>query len=598
MGDKKRDLWAKIPKPIFNSKILKRRMRKAEGATVRHAHKFILKRLDNVREVQRNVVIWVLVMGILIAATGLQLMWNQQSYMTEGPGKNGAYAEAVLGPINTLNPLFAETSAEQSASYLMFSRLLSYDTTGHLNYDLASNITINDAKTVYTVTIRPNVKWHDGNKLTTKDIAYTVDLMKNPNARVTDTGWNDVTTKIINNNTIEFNLKSTYSAFENALTFPILPEHILGKIAPINIRENDFSQNPIGSGPFKLNLVQNVDTKSGRKIVYMARNDKYYGGMAKLERFQLHVYDTNDSILKALSLNEVSAAAGLSPVDIQNVNTKRYNITVKPIQSGVYAVINTKSEILKDVSMRKALQSATNTPAIINKLPKGTLPLWLPITTDQLTGDLPVALKFDKSGAEKILDDNGWKLNSQKVREKDGKALKLSVVALKNSELEYVLGILTDQWRDLGITIDVKIIDPKDETQNVVQSILQPRNYDVLVYQYNIGADPDVYAYWHSSQASLNGLNYSNYSNAISDDALISARARVEPVLRNAKYLTFSRQWLADVPAIGLYQSTIQYVTSNNAMSFDKSDVLISPIDRYSDVLNWSVGSRNVYKTP
>jgi peptide/nickel transport system substrate-binding protein len=598
MGDKKRDLWAKIPKPIFNSKILKRRMRKAEGATVRHAHKFILKRLDNVREVQRNVVIWVLVMGILIAATGLQLMWNQQSYMTEGPGKNGAYAEAVLGPINTLNPLFAETSAEQSASYLIFSRLLSYDTTGHLNYDLARNITINDAKTVYTVTIRPNVKWHDGNKLTTKDIAYTVDLMKNPNARVTDTGWNDVTTKIINNNTIEFNLKSTYSAFENALTFPILPEHILGKIAPINIRENDFSQNPIGSGPFKLNLVQNVDTKSGRKIVYMARNDKYYGGMAKLERFQLHVYDTNDSILKALSLNEVSAAAGLSPVDIQNVNTKRYNITVKPIQSGVYAVINTKSEILKDVSMRKALQSATNTPAIINKLPKGTLPLWLPITTDQLTGDLPVALKFDKSGAEKILDDNGWKLNSQKVREKDGKALKLSVVALKNSELEYVLGILTDQWRDLGITIDVKIIDPKDETQNVVQSILQPRNYDVLVYQYNIGADPDVYAYWHSSQASLNGLNYSNYSNAISDDALISARARVEPVLRNAKYLTFSRQWLADVPAIGLYQSTIQYVTSNNAMSFDKSDVLISPIDRYSDVLNWSVGSRNVYKTP
>jgi len=598
MGDKKLDLWAKIPKPKFNSKILKRRMRKAEGVTVRHAHKFILKRLDNVREVQRNVVIWVLAMGLLIAATGLQLMWNQQSYMTEGPAKDGAYAEAVLGPVDTLNPLFAETSAEQSASYLMFSRLLSYDTTGHLNYDLASNITINDAKTIYTVTIRPDVKWHDGKKLTAKDIAYTVDLMKNPNTRAADTGWGDVTTKVINDNTIEFNLKSTYAAFENALTFPILPEHILGKIAPNNVRENDFSQNPIGSGPFKLNLVQNVDTKSGRKIVYMTRNDNYYGGTAKLERFQLHVYDTNDSILKALSQNEVSAATGLSPVDIQNVNTKKYDIKVEPIQSGVYAVMNTKSEILKDVSIRKALQSATNTSAIISKLPKGTPALWLPFTVGQLTGDLPLEPKYDKLGAEKILDDNGWKLNSQKIREKDGKPLKLSVVALKNSELEYVQGILTNQWRDLGIIIDVKIIDPKDETQNVVQSILQPRNYDVLVYQYNIGADPDVYAYWHSSQASLNGLNYSNYSNPVSDDALNSARARVEPVLRNAKYLTFSRQWLADVPAIGLYQSTIQYVTSNNAQSFNKSNVLISPIDRYSDVLDWSVGSHNVYKTP
>ena len=131
-----------------------------------------------------------------------------------------------------------------------------------------------------------------------------------------------------------------------------------------------------------------------------------------------------------------------------------------------------------------------------------------------------------------------------------------------------------------------------------VQNILQPRNFDVLLYQLNIGADPDVYAYWHSSQASMQGQNYSNYSNAISDDALNSARARTEPDLRNAKYITFAKQWLADVPAIGLYQSTTQYVVSRNAHSFDNSNILISPVDRYSDVLNWSVGNSNVYKTP
>ena len=131
-----------------------------------------------------------------------------------------------------------------------------------------------------------------------------------------------------------------------------------------------------------------------------------------------------------------------------------------------------------------------------------------------------------------------------------------------------------------------------------MQNILQPRNYDVLLYQLNIGADPDIYAYWHSSQISPQGLNFSNYSNTISDDALTSARSRVEPLLRNAKYLTFSRQWLSDVPAIGLYQSTSQYVTSKNTHSFDKSNTLISPINRYSDVLDWSVGSQTVYKTP
>ena len=84
----------------------------------------------------------------------------------------------------------------------------------------------------------------------------------------------------------------------------------------------------------------------------------------------------------------------------------------------------------------------------------------------------------------------------------------------------------------------------------------------------------------------------------ISDDALLSARVRIEPELRNAKYITFARQWLTDVPAIGLYQSTAQYVRSRNVLSSDDSTVLISPIDRYSDVLNWSVGNQSVYKTP
>ena len=150
----------------------------------------------------------------------------------------------------------------------------------------------------------------------------------------------------------------------------------------------------------------------------------------------------------------------------------------------------------------------------------------------------------------------------------------------------------------LGIAIDTHVLDPNDVTQNVVQNILQPRNFDVLLYQYNIGADLDVYAYWHSSQVTQHGSNFSNYSNVISDEALTSARARVEPTLRNAKYITFAKQWLSDIPAIALYQPTAQYVTSNNVHSFDNLDILISPIDRYSDVLDWSAGSRSVYKTP
>lgn len=598
MKDENRDRWHWLSKLIVDKRTISKNMRKVESATIRHTHKFIIKRWANVREVQKHVILWVLFMGILIAATGLQLMWYQQSYKTTAPANNGTYAEAVLGPIDTLNPLFANTSAEQSASHLMFSSLLRYDKTGNLGYDLASDMKVNDAKNIYTISIRPDAKWHDGFQLTANDVAFTIGLMQNPNTRTTLTGWKDVSIKVIDDMTIEFTLQTTYAAFEHALTFPIVPKHILGGVSPANIRENSFSQSPIGSGPFKLRFVQDIDVAAGRKIIYMARNDSYYGGIAKLERFQLHVYSTSDAIIRALSLSEVNAAADLSSSNIDSVDLDRYTVLSEPIKSGVYAIINTKSQLLQGIVLRRALQLAIETNAIREKLPVKVLSLDLPFTNDQMAGDLPKALQYDQVSAKKYLDDAGWLLNSNGVREKDGKELKLSAVTVKDSELERVLEALSGQWRDLGIVIETQVVDPNDAAQNVVQTILQPRNFDILLYRLNIGADPDVYAYWHSSQASAQGSNFANYSNPISDDALSSARARVEPTLRNAKYITFAKQWLADVPAIGLYQSTTQYISSKNVNSFDSSNILISPIDRYSDILNWSAGSQSIYKTP
>jgi len=106
-----------------------------------------------------------------------------------------------------------------------------------------------------------------------------------------------------------------------------------------------------------------------------------------------------------------------------------------------------------------------------------------------------------------------------------------------------------------------------------------------------------VYAYWHSSQAA-SGLNFSNYKSSISDDALSSARSRIEPNLRNAKYITFANQWLADAPAIGLYQATMQYVHTKSIHALPKDFMLVSAADRYNDVRFWSVGDRMVYTTP
>lgn len=572
-------------------------MKKVEGATVKHARRFVFKRLDNFREVRRRIAFWVLAIGVVIGATGLQFFWYQQEYRTTANAADGTYAGAVLGPVDTLNPIFQKTSAEESSGELLFSRLLNYDETGTLNYDLADSMKVSEDQKTYTLSIRPDARWSDGLYVRARDVVFTIGLLQNPATRATLTGWDDIKVSTVDDRTVAFTLPAVYAAFPQALRFlPILPEHILRDVEPSQVRENSFSTNPIGSGPFALKLMQDIDATNGRKIIHLARNDAYYRGAPKLSRIQLHVYKDTDSIKRALATSEVNAASDLPVMTADSVNKERYKVEDYPINSGVYALFNTQSPSLQDQKVRQALQIGTNTEAVRTSISKNLPPLHLPIIGNQLTGDIPAAPVYNFKQAATLLDEAGWVLDGP-VRKKDGQALTLAIVTTKNPDFEKALEVLSTQWRALGVTITTNIVDPDDQSQNVAQTILQPRSYDVLLYQLTIGGDPDVYAYWHSSQVA-SGFNFSNYKSASADDALSSARSRLEPDLRNAKYLTFTRQWLSDVPAIGLYQATSQYVHTEGVRAVPDGSVLVSGVDKYNAVLYWTVGSHSVFKTP
>jgi peptide/nickel transport system substrate-binding protein len=598
MADERERTWRQFQKLNFDSKKLSKRMKKAEGATTRHAHKFILTRLDNIRSARRQIVGWLILVGCLIAAVGLQLVWFQKTYLVKAADVGGTYAEASLGPIDTLNPLYATSSAEVAASHLIFSSLYSYDETGHLSGDLAESIQADAEGKNYVVKLRPNVQWHDGAMLTASDVAFTVNLIKNPETRSPlRLNWQEITVKALDDTTVQFSLPATSAAFPYALTFSVLPEHLLKDISPAAIRENSFSRAPIGSGPFTFRLLQQANA-SGHKVVHMTANENYYKGSPKLNRFEVHAYASQDDIMKALRTGEVTAAADISSMDAARVDKHNYEAASHPVNSGVYVLFNTSNTFLKDATVRQALQQATDTKAIRESLPGNMPALDLPFVNGQLTGtDIPHAAAPNVKNAENILEGAGWKLVNG-VRQKDGQKLSLKVTTTKNDEYEAVLEKLSGQWRRIGVDVSTNVIDTSDPSINFVQDTLQRRDYDVLLYELLIGADPDVYAYWHSSQAGIFGYNFSNYSNPIADTALASARSSLSPELRNAKYKSFARQWLKDVPAIGLYQPVAQYVINHHAQAINTSTKLVSASDRYANILYWSVNEKSVYKTP
>ena len=574
------------------------RVKHAEGATQRHASRFILRRIENVRLVMTEIMIWLAAIALLIAGLGIQYSWNSQGSKKDGAKSGGVYVEGVIGNISTLNPLLAASEPEQAVSRLLFSSLYNYDVTGALHTDLAESMTVKDDK-VYTIKLR-NAVWHDGKKLTAEDVVYTINLIKNPQVRSPlRVNWLDISARAIDDSTVEFMLPAVYAGFSHALTFPVIPKHILQSVSPSSMREADFSGNPVGSGPFAVKRVQTSESTSSTDVVRMEPNTRYYGAVSTLSRLELRSYGNESLLVKAVNSGEVSAASGLSLSAADNIKSKQYSTKHWLLNKGVYLLMNNRSQTLQDARVRQALRYATDTSSIRATVGDNVARLDTPILQSQIAQRLPAAPDYNLDKAKALLKEAGWTYNQGQWKGKDGRPLAVAVTTSSGrDEYKKIVDALKQQWSKLGVDVQLREIDTSSTTTSFVQSVLQPRDYDALLYELELGADPDVFAYWHSSQASASGYNFANYSNRTVDNDLVGGRSRTNSALRAAKYIQFVNQWLNDAPAIGLYQSVGSYVLNNGASIAEPRGSLNTMNDRYADVTTWSTGRASVYKTP
>ncbi len=598
----KKSSWKQFQKLSIDPKKLKSRAARVESATTKHAHRFIVKRLNNIRYVRSHVLLWMGSVVAILVAVASQFLIGSQGFTQMGPVQTGTYAEGVLGAVDTLNPLQASSSAEVAASRLLFSSLYTYDKTGTLHPDVASSLAIDDSGEIYTVKLREDVRWHDGRELTADDVVFTIDLITNPETRSRSslrTNWRDITVEKLDTYTVKFTLPA-YAAFPHALTFPIVPKHILQDVPAAAIPESGFASEPVGSGPFVFRLLQNVDIASNHRTVHMVANTDYFGTTPKLGRFELHAYPETEALQRSLESRAITAAADV-PMSLAQISVDRgYKQQQFPLDNGVYLLFNTTGSVLEDRDVRRALQRGIDTDAVRRAAGENLPSLGLPFisSTYFANTDLPTAPSYNTDQANKLLDDAGWERNSAGVRSNDDTTLSLGLTTVKNEQFERVVETLAQQLRSLGVEVEVTVVDDGQPGSNFRQDVLQQRNYDLLVYELPIGADPDVYAYWHSSQLGVSGYNFTNYSNSVSDAALASARDRTDPELRRAKYVTFARQWLSDAPAVGLYQQVSTYVYNKNATAIPAGSTLVMSSDRYSSVSQWTVSRGPVYKTP
>lgn len=557
---------------------------KAREEGKEHIKENLIARVSHIRDIKLLIAEWCLLVAGLVMLAITQAFWSGSSYAQDVFVSGGSYTEATVGAVNSLNPLFAMTSSERVLSRLMFSTLTTVDYSGNMGMGMLKSLTPDENGKVWKAELRNGLKWSDGEDITNEDVLYTIALIQNPAVNtVYSSALRNV--KVVENEEgqIVFTLPSAYADFATALDFPVVPKHELEDTPAVTLVEDDFSQTPVSSGPFMFNATQK-NTIGDDVTVFLSANPNYYYGKPMLNSFAVHAYADKDDVINAMNSGAVTATAELSGSEASKVTSQNYIKFDAGINSGAFMFFNMTSENVKNKDLRKAIRQGIDLINVRTNAP-GNVMLDYPLVDSQIK----------LTNYPKIPSYN-FDVAKEKITElMNGKDIILNIATVNSGYLPAVAESLKGQLELLDLNANVTVYE---ENQDFVGNIIAKRSYDILVYEVELGADPDLLPYYHSTQASSSGLNLSNYKNALVDDLLIGARETLDTALRIKKYESFLNYWVEDVPAIGLYQSNMTYLYNKNARALGNNVTLVTPLDRFSDVMNYASVRATKNKTP
>jgi len=538
------------------------------------------------------------IIGILAAIIFIGLItlayfniWQKAQTVAENGGE---YTEGLIGAPLYINPILAQTNdVDMDLSRLIFSGLLKYDKDFNLVPDLAEKYEISEDQKTYTFTLKQDVKWHDGESFSAADVVATFmsiqdEQYKSPLHRT----FTSVTVEKIDDFTVKFTLVEPYAGFLNILTLGILPKHLWFDIPSANAKLAIYNQKPVGTGPYKFKSL--LKEKNGViKSYTLEKNKDYNGSEPFLERLTFKFYPDDQTAFDALNNKNIEGIGFLPESFIEKLQYKT-SVSTKMLSlaqySGIYFNQN-KSEFLSAKYIREALSYAINRPKMIaDVLNNQAQAIYSPILPGFL-GNYPDIKKYEYQPKEsaKILLANGWALTGDYLKKKD-KELTIKLTTVEQEEYIKIANIIKEDWNTIGVNVELEIV-PKE---NIQKDIINPRNYEALLYGEIIGYDVDPFAFWHSSQREAPGVNLANYANRKVDQLLEDARKITDPKIRSEKYIEFQKYLAEDLPAIFLYNPTYAYPIAKKIKGFQLTKIVL-PSDRFINIEDWYVKTKKEF---
>jgi peptide/nickel transport system substrate-binding protein len=475
-----------------------------------------------------------------------------------------------------LNPILGRQTVNALVSRTMLEGLLSVGPDGVRTPQLAVEVpTLEnggvspDALTV-TWKLRPGVVWSDGVPFTSKDVAFTYQVIIAPTNPVSiRTGYPEIESlSTPDDATVVVRYRRPYAGFKAHFEW-ILPEHVFAGDPLIETKE--FNQAPLGTGPFVFKSWVPGD------VITLERNPRYREPEKPyVDGLIFKIVPSRDVAILWLRAGEIDMLWDVSEDDIAQMEAIP-DVVVEPAPGRAVErlVLNASCPsgpqqgdpscphpVLGDVRVRQAVELAIDKQTIVDQLLAGK--------TSVAASAIPVgayaaqasSAEHNPARARQLLEEAGWSIGPDGIRVKDGNRASLSYATTTGNRLrEQTQQLIQEQLRAVGIELRIENLLPPILLGSWQDGAPRARgNFDILMYTITLGEDPyeGLYNLFHSSsvptERARGGQNYHRILDPELDKALETAGSAVDETVRKAAFAAVARLADAGKGHILLYQ--------------------------------------------
>ena len=498
---------------------------------------------------------------------------------------------AAADPKN-LNPVLDSSQPTLELSTFLFSYTVLYDEHSRPVPDALSEVptiangdVARDGLTL-RYKLRHNILWHDGEKLTCRDLRFTWQAVTNPhnNAQTTvgydaikDIDCRDPYVAVVH-------MKHVYAPFLQQLwsvngNAPILPEHLLARYndAKGSFNTAPYQSAPIGSGPFRF-----VAWDRGSDV-RMAAFDKYFRGRPGLNEVIYKIIPDGNTLVTQLVTHEVDLGFNMPATSWNRERAIPGTIAIAPIiYNYVHIDFNLRRPLFSDVRVRRALTYAIDRPSLLQKVQHGLGQLAdtffdATLSPDDVNRDV-MTYPYNPVKARALLDAAGWHVGPGGIRVRNGQRLAFTFSTQTEASTGRALQAqVQSYWHAVGADVTIKNYPTSQFFANDATGILTSGKYDVATYSWAGAPDVDQSAIYSARYMAPHGQNFFFWNNPIATAKMDDANDTVDQARRIADYRVVQAEFAKDDGSIVMWFRKYPVVYNRDLTGMTSTPVIFTP---------------------